>query len=154
MKAPRSRHHNNCLRCPVIGAESTSEDEVYKLLSLRFNIRIARELSRGHEQTVVDPQGLARWIENSHIDRAHIDHIPVDAGAGIMVTLPSGCGKPLIDGNHRAARALRDDKPFAVVVLSETETLSLLCNTMGIYRADVSWQRMLHSKPHPLDKES
>jgi hypothetical protein len=58
---------------------------------------------------------------------------------------------PLIDGNHRAARALRDGTPFLVTVLNEDETFGLLCQSMGIFRADVSWQRMTNSKPHPND---
>jgi hypothetical protein len=33
---------------------------------------------------------------------------------------------PLIDGNHRAARALRDRKDFFALLLNEAETLELL----------------------------
>jgi hypothetical protein len=69
-----------------------------------------------------------------------------------MVTLPNGCGMPLIDGNHRAARSLRDGSAFTVSVLNEAETLRLLCGSMGIFRADVAWQRMADSKPHPNDE--
>jgi hypothetical protein len=69
-----------------------------------------------------------------------------------MVTLPNGCGMPLIDGNHRAARSLRDGSVFMVTALNEEETLKLLCGSMGIFRADVAWQRMVNSKPQPLDR--
>ena len=34
--------------------------------------------------------------------------------------------KPVIDGNHRAARALRDRHEFFAFVLGESETLELL----------------------------
>jgi hypothetical protein len=138
-----SAHHNYCSRCPAIGKEDAPADEVYRLLWLRFNVRIALELSRDHDLMRVDRADLERWLQDVHIDVAHIDHIPLNAGPGIMATLPNGCGMPLIDGNHRAARALRDGSPFLVTVLSETKTFELLCRSMGIYRADVAWRRML-----------
>lgn len=145
-------HHNGCSRCPVIGAEEIPRDEFYQLLSLRFNIRIARELSQGHDLFRVAPADLIRWLEDVRINSIHLDHIPLNSGPGIMVTLPHNLGMPLIDGNHRAARSLRDGSVFIVRILTEDETLQLLCRSMGIYRADVAWQRMLHSKPPGKDK--
>ena len=68
-----------------------------------------------------------------------------------MATLPSGCGVPVIDGNHRAARALRKRNQFFAFVLDESETLELLRRSMGHSIADHSWERMLQSKPHPND---
>jgi len=59
---------------------------------------------------------------------------------------------PLIDGNRRAARALRDSSDFFAVVLDETETLELLRRSMGKTNADHDWKRMLASKAHPMDK--
>ena len=152
MRKLRLAHHNNCPRCPVIGAEDIPGDEFYELLWLRFNIRIAEELSRGHDVKRVESAVLERWLQHARIDVAHIDHIPSNSGPGIMVTLPSGCGMPLIDGSHRAARSLRDGSVFFVTVLNEEETFALLCRSMGIYRADVAWQRMASSKPHPNDE--
>jgi hypothetical protein len=58
---------------------------------------------------------------------------------------------PVIDGNHRAARALRDRHEFFAFVLEESETLELLRRSMGCSIADHYWDRMLHSKPHPND---
>ena len=69
-----------------------------------------------------------------------------------MVTLPVGCGMPLIDGNHRAARTLRDGSDFFAAVLGEAETLELLRRSMGEANADHYWKQMLASKPHPMDK--
>jgi len=68
-----------------------------------------------------------------------------------MATLPGGCGMPVIDGNHRAARALRDRHEFFAFVLGESETLELLRRSMGRSIADYYWERMLQSKPHPND---
>ena len=147
------RHHNNCPRCPVIGAEDILGEEYYEIFSLRFSIRIARELSSGHDLLRVEPPALARWLEHVRLLDSHIDHIPLNSGHGIMVTLPAGCGLPLIDGNHRAARALREQLPFFTVVLDETETLRLLRRSMGAPIADHYWKRLKASTPHPNDKQ-
>jgi hypothetical protein len=152
MRKLRLAHYNNCPRCPVIGAKDIPGDEYYDLLSLRFNVRIARELSQGHALMRVEPVALQCWLEQARIDPAHVGHVPANGGPGIMVTLPNGCGMPLIDGNHRAARSLRDGSIFVVTVLNEEETFQLMCQSMGIYRADVAWQRMTDSKPHPNDE--
>jgi hypothetical protein len=151
MRSLSFRHHNNCPRCPVIGVEAIPGEEFYEILSLRFDIRIARELCRDHSQHLVDPSPLSRWLEHARIDWEHVDHLPPSLGPGVMVTLPSGCGMPVIDGNHRAARALRDRHDFYALVLNEPETLELLRRSLGSTLADNYWQRMLHSKPHPDD---
>jgi hypothetical protein len=113
MTKPFLRHHNNCPRCPAIGAEDIPGEEYYELLSLRFSIPIAQKLSSKHALIRLDPAALALWwFEHARIFDSHVDHVPPDSGNGIMVTLPAGCGMPLIDGNHRAARALREASLF------------------------------------------
>jgi hypothetical protein len=146
------RHHNDCPRCPVIGAEDIPGEEYYQILSLRFNVSLARNLSAKHDLTRIEPSALARWLEHARILESHVWHLPANAGHGIMVTLPAGCGMPLIDGNHRATRALRLGEPFVAAVLSEDETLELLRMSMSPTIADHYWKRMLTSKPHPLDR--
>lgn len=69
-----------------------------------------------------------------------------------MVTLPSGLGKPVIDGNHRAARALRDGTEFRVYLLPELESLELLRRSMGRAVADDRWRRLLNLEPQPNDE--
>jgi len=110
----RLRHHNNCPRCPVLGAEGMPGEEYYEILALRFSVRIARELSRGHDLIRVEPLVLAKWLKHARVLDSHVDHVSLDSGHGIMVTLPAGCGMPLIDGNHRAARALREQRPSSL----------------------------------------
>ena len=144
-------HDNNCPRCPILGAVNTPADEFYKMFSLQFNIRIARELCRGHVPHLVNRHPLERWLEQARIDWEHVDHLPIFLGPGIMATLPGGCGMPVIDGNHRAARALRDRHQFLAFVLDESETLELLRRSMSVPLADHYWQRLLRSKPHPND---
>ena len=147
----RFRHHNHCSRCPVIGAEDIPGDEYFELRSLRFNLQIAGRLCRESMLHRLAGAALARWLDHVHIDERHIDHLPSSLGPGIMVTLPSGCGRPLIDGNHRAARALRDGTEFLAYVLPEAETLELLRRSMGQATADHYWNRLRDSKPHAND---
>jgi hypothetical protein len=151
MRSLPFRHHNNCSRCPVLGAEDIPGEEFYEILSLRFNIHIARELCRDHVVHLVNSSPLERWLEHARIDWEHVDHLPTILGPGIMATLPGECGMPVIDGNHRAARALRDRHEFFAFVLGESETLELLRRSMGRSIADHAWERMLQSKPHPND---
>lgn len=151
MKGHGFRHHNNCIRCPIIGAEGMPGEEVYQLLSLRFKIDAAKELARGHLPHRVERAVLERWLEHAKIDPCHVQHLPADLGPGIEVTLPVGCGMPIIDGNHRAARALAEEKEFLVYILTERETLELLRRSMGRAIADHYWKRMAASKPDPND---
>lgn len=144
---PRLRfaHHNNCPRCPIIGAEDIPGDEYFEFRSLRFSLQAAHRLANNSMLHRVDHAGLAEWLEHVLIDRHHVDHLPAELGPGIMLTFPSGLGRPLIDGNHRAARALRDDTEFLVYLLPEAETLELLRRSMGRTVADAYWQRMADS---------
>lgn len=148
----RFRHHNNCPRCPVIGAEDIPGEEYYEILSLRFNVGTARELSAENDLIRIDALALARWLEHARILESHLDHLPLDVGHGIMATLPAGCGRPLIDGNHRATRALRRGETFFATVLNEAQTHELLRRSMGCAVADHYWKRMLISKPHSNDR--
>ena len=152
MSSLRLRHHNNCPRCPVIGAEDIPNEEYFEILSLRFNIGVARKLAARHDLTRVAPLAMARWLEHARILESHVWHLPSNAGHGIMVTLPAGCGKPLIDGNHRAVRALRLGEPFFAKVLNESETLHLLRLSMSPVIAEHFWKRMLASRPYPDDR--
>jgi len=145
-------HLNNCPRCPVIGTQDCPDEENYHLLTLRFSLRIAKELSKGRPLVLVDPDVLGKWLEHAHILPSHVDHIPSNSGHGIMVTLPAGCGIPLIDGNHRAARALREQRPFFAAVLDRAQTLELLRRSMGTATANHYWVRLSFSDPHPHDE--
>lgn len=99
----------------------------------------------------VHPEGLTGWLDHVHLDEHHINHLPAELGPGLMVTFPAGLGRPLIDGNHRAARALRDGTEFLVHLLPEAETLTLLRSSMGKIVADCWWQRMAASQPQHND---
>lgn len=151
MRGLRFAHHNNCPRCPIIGAEDIPGEEFFEFRFLRFNLQIAHKLTTPAMLHRVDPAGLASWLEHVFIDQRHIDHIPTELEPGLMVTFPAGLGRPLIDGNHRAARALRDGREFFVHLLPQAETLTLLRSSMGKTVADCLWERMAASQPHPND---
>jgi len=151
MPGLRFAHHNNCPRCPIIGAEDIPGDEYFEFRSLRFSLQAARQLMKPSMLHRVDHAGLAEWLEHVSIDPRHVGHLPAEFGPGIMATFPSGLGRPLIDGNHRAARSLRDGAEFLVYLLPEAETLELLRRSMGKTVADTYWQRMAVSQPHPND---
>jgi hypothetical protein len=137
----RFRHYHNCVRCPVIGAEDIPGEEFFDLRSLRFNLQFARELCRPSMLHRVDHSALREWLDHVRLTESHIDHLPRDLGPGLMATLPN-LGRPLIDGNHRAARALRDGSEFIVYLLPENETLELLRRSMGRFTADHYWNKM------------
>ena len=151
MPGLRFAHHNNCPRCPIIGAEDIPGEEFFEVRALRFNLQAARELVKPSMLHRADPAGLAAWLEHVFLTPRHVDHLPPELGPGIVVTFPAGLGRPLIDGNHRAARALRDRTEFLVYLLPEAETLKLLRRSMGRTVADAYWQRMAASQPHPND---
>ena len=71
-------------------------------------------------------KAIARSQDVCSANPSPIDHIPPSSGHSIMASLPAGCRMPLIDGNHRAARALRDGSDFFAAVLDENETVELL----------------------------
>ncbi len=146
MTNPEALHENGCPLCPVIGTNPNKADRVCRLLSLQFSVSVAEVMSRSDDLIRVEPNALREWLRHVNIDERHIDHIPPHLQNGIMVTLPSGLGMPLIDGNHRAARALRDGTEFFAAVLNEKETRKLLRLTMGRTNADHYWKLLCASE--------
>ncbi len=140
-----SHHLNGCPKCPLAADGGILKDEWYQFLTLRFNIRIARELVRPEMLHRVDPAAMIKWLESTQVWTEHLDHLPRDLGPGIMVTLPNHCGRLVIDGNHRAARALRDGQEFFAYLLPEKQTLKLLRNSMSKREAAFYWRRLKNS---------
>ena len=90
MPGLRFAHHNNCPRCPIVGAEDIPGDEYFEFRSLRFSLRVVRRRMKPSMLHRVDRIGLAGWLEHVFIDPRHVDHLPTELDPGIMVTLPSG----------------------------------------------------------------
>jgi hypothetical protein len=50
-----------------IGESGIPGEEYFEILSLRFNIGVARKLSARHDLTRVEPLAVARWLEHARI---------------------------------------------------------------------------------------
>ena len=112
-------------------------------LARAWSIARAR-IDAGALPEIFDADGLRTWIaEYSDVDPAHIDHLPDDVvdtiglAADVDVRLYApwldipadrAVNTVLLDGNHRAARALRDGRPFAAYFLSDVELRSCLAH--------------------------
>lgn len=90
MRGLRLAHHNDCPRCPIIGAEDIPGEEFFEFRSLRFNLQVARKLATLPMLHRVDPVGLASWLDRVYIDQRHLDHLPADLAPGLMITFPAG----------------------------------------------------------------
>lgn len=138
-------HHNNCPRCPIIGAEDITGEEFFELWDLRFSIAVARKLAVGKPLVSADSSTVEHWLGWASVDKRHLDHVP-NKGFGIVVTLPNGIGTPMIDGNHRTLAALIDRKHFSAVVFNQEETHHLLRLSMGPALADEYWEALKISR--------
>src|SRR5206468_4322092 len=79
-----------------------------------------------------DPDSVRSSIEQSQVCEEHVAHVdPAEPGLIAHVWCQAGDdaeihGHILIDGNHRAARSLRENRPFFAYVLSEEESRAIL----------------------------
>lgn len=120
---------NACPRCHV----GEWETFFYMNGHYVFDVDKAREIVKdGRETFELDPADVRFSVETSEIDERHLPHVNMSI-PGIMghVWLPVADGEVwhghvLIDGNHRAARALKEGIPFEIFVLSEEESRSVL----------------------------
>lgn len=118
----------DCPHC-VVGAETYG----YLQRAWIFDVDEARRIvSDGREPVELYGDDVAYLVDNSRIHPQHIDHVSTEY-PGILSHLwgPGADGQIehghlLIDGNHRAARALRDRLPFRAYLLSEAESQQIL----------------------------
>lgn len=92
-----------------------------------FNVDRARQIvSDGREVKSVPHDWLINWLKQVTVEEGHLDHIQSNA-PGILATNIEGGGKAgiLIDGNHRAKKAVNAKQPFLAHVLTAYE--SFLC---------------------------
>ena len=99
----------------------------------RFDLPRARALADdGREPVEVDEESVRVSVKESEIHAAHVDHVdPTIPGIIAHVFYPTEEGEELhahllIDGNHRAARCLRDGLPYFAYVLTEGESRQIL----------------------------
>jgi hypothetical protein len=121
-------HQDDCPRC------KHREGEYYWYLGLyEFDVDRARALvADGREPVEVDEESVRVSVKESEIHPQHVDHVdPTIPGIIAHVFYPTEDGEEvhahlLIDGNHRAARCLRDGLPYFAYVLSEEESRAIL----------------------------
>jgi hypothetical protein len=125
-KAAFKKH---CDRCRPLGREFFT----YWYKVFRFDVQKARKiLADGRAPVEVDEESVRYSVDSNTIYDEHVAHVdPSYPGiiAHVFHPAPDGTeahGHVLIDGNHRAARCLRDGIPFFAYILSEEESRAIL----------------------------
>lgn len=131
-KVKSKTEENDCPHC--VGGEETYG---YLKRAWVYDVDHARRIvSDGREAVEIEPDDVAYCVDNSRIHEQHLDHVnPIYPGilAHLWGNGQDGTiehGHLLIDGNHRAARCLRDKLPFKAYVLSEEESERILLRGM------------------------
>jgi hypothetical protein len=126
------KEQNDCPHC--VGGEETYG---YLKRAWVYDVDQARRIvSDGREAVEIDTDDVDYFVDNSRIHEQHLDHVnPIYPGilAHLWGQGPDGTmqhGHLLIDGNHRAARCLRDKLTFKVYVLTEDESEQILLRGM------------------------
>jgi hypothetical protein len=128
-------HGADCRRC-----KGGPETYWYRIGRGRyeFDVDRARALAAdGREPVEVEDDSVRDSVRWSVIDDAHVGHVdPAIPGliAHVRYTADDGeviHGHLLIDGNHRAARCLRDGQPFFAYLLTEDESEAILLDSPG-----------------------
>ena len=121
-----------CPRCRTRGRETFH----YSHGRFKFDVERAWKLIDDHREILeLDRESIEWSLRGAAIDDGHLDHVdPSIPGliAHIWIRSDDGeisRGHALIDGNHRAARCLRDGLPFLVYVLSEDESDAILLHS-------------------------
>jgi len=118
-----------CHRC-----EHPFKHEYYWYLGLYdFDVTRARAMvADGREPVEVDEESVRASLEKCSMCWPHVDHVdPRYPGIIAHVRYRTNDGEMiyghvLIDGNHRAARCLRDGLPFFAQLLTEEESQEIL----------------------------
>lgn len=117
--------------CPH--CRSGSETFSYLGGAYLFDVDAARELvAAGHEPVEVEEESVRLSMDGLRLVPEHLDHVdPRFPGIIAHVSFPDPSGEllrghVLIDGNHRAARCLRDRLPFFAHLLTEAESEAIL----------------------------
>ena len=131
-KTAAQKEQNGCPHC--VGGEETYG---YLKRAWVYDVDLARRIvSDGREAVEIETDDVAYFVDNSRIHKQHLDHVNA-VYPGILAHLwgqgHDGAiqhGHLLIDGNHRAAKCLRDKMPFKAYVLSEDESELILLRGM------------------------
>ena len=119
----------SCAKCQSKGRETFW----YMRHRYLFDIDLARRIvSSGHQRVQLYPRDLRLEVKSSELDEAHVPHVdPTIPGIISHIYFPEADGTEvhghlLIDGHHRAARALQLKQPFFAYILTEAESREVL----------------------------
>ncbi len=119
---------SECPRCQL-DADDGGEVFRHRNSTFKFDVDLAIEIvSDGREPVEVDEESLRHTLLKSEVDEQHLPHVNMGRpGIIAHVTYHLDDGETvtahlLIDGNHRAARSLKEGCPFFVYLLTEEET--------------------------------
>jgi hypothetical protein len=132
--AARQMHAQAALTHGIISGESYSFTMTDPDQEIVWSLDVARGYIRAGLVPIMelDPDALKSWIDTyADVDEAHLDHIPLESiyVPGILIAIataptvddPIEIFPILLDGTHRATRALREGRPFFAYVLNEPQ---------------------------------
>lgn len=123
-----SKSRNECRHC-------RTGEEVFRYMRRQyvFDVDVAREIvDDGREPVEVEEADVRFSVDSSRIFDEHVQHVSTKypgiiafihyiTKEGELIT-----AHLLIDGHHRAARCLQEQKPFFAYLLTEEESLDVL----------------------------
>jgi hypothetical protein len=118
---------SDCQRCRV---RDGGGREMFDWLCghYRFDVTRAKELAGDRPSVRIGRRELRDHTHGVTVDAGHLAHVdPSEPGVVGTVRVWSAPEQVLLDGHHRAARALADRVPFRARVLTEEETAA--CTT-------------------------
>ena len=129
VKQIKAKPSQSCAKCKSKGRETFW----YMRHRYLFDVDLARKIvSSGHQPMRLNLRDLRLEVESSELDEQHVAHVdPKIPGIISHIFFPEADGSEvhghiLIDGHHRAARALQLKQPFFAYILSEAESREVL----------------------------
>jgi len=117
----------NCSRC-----QRDREFFYYMHDTYKFDVDMAWEfIDDTCEPVEVDEESVRVSVDRSIVDEEHLTHVDTQY-PGLIAHVQFHDegdvvkGHLLIDGNHRAARCLREQKPFYAYVLTEEQSAAIV----------------------------
>ena len=129
MAASETATATECHRC----RRGRSEVYIYLDRTYEFDVDLARELvGDGRKPVELEDESVRASVANSDIDEQHVDHVDT-SHPGIIAHIfyrkedsEEVQAHLLIDGYHRAARCLKEQRPYYAYLLSEDESRSIV----------------------------
>lgn len=129
----KKQDRDDCPHCAT-GAETYG----YLKRAYVYDVDLARKIvSDGREPVELERDDIAYCVDNSRIHKQHVDHVNTKYPGILGHLWGPGVGRirvhghVLIDGNHRAARCLRDGLTFKACLLTEEESEQILKRGVG-----------------------